>query len=72
MATIYKRKNKDGSLSWRIQIRRKGLKIFSTTFPTEFLARKFVSDNEEKYCLDAENFNFDKLQRIRENEFYRD
>ncbi len=71
MATIYERKNQDGSSSYRIQIRRKGLPKFSATFCILSEAMKFVNDFEEKYCLDPHNFTFDRLKRIRENEFYR-
>ncbi len=71
MASIFTRKNKDGSITWRVQIRRTGLKKFNTCFSSEFEARKFVNEYEEIYCLDPENFNFDALKRRRQNEFSR-
>ncbi len=71
MASVFERKNKDGSTSFRVQIRRKGLKSFSTCFAYESDAWKFVNECEQKYCLDPENFNFDRLKRIRMNEFSR-
>lgn len=71
MACIFKRQNKDGSISWRVQIRRTGLKYFSTTFPCEEEAKQFIKECEELYCLNPEEFTFDHLERHRRNEFYR-
>ena len=71
MASIFKRKNKDGSITWRIMIRRKGLKSFITGFSTKSDALKFCKENEEKYCLDPENFTYGRLRSIRQREFYR-
>lgn len=71
MASIFARKNKDGSITWRVMIRRKGLKHFITSFPTEDQAKDFIKKSEEKYCLNPEEFTFDKLKKIRENEFFR-
>jgi len=72
MATIYQRENKDGSISWRIQIRRKGLKRFSATFSTYDQAEKFVKDNEEIYCLNPDEFDYDRLQCRRIREFFKE
>jgi hypothetical protein len=69
MATIYSRLNKDGTLRWRVQIRRKGMKSFSCHFFCENEARKFVKENEKKYIFG--NLNFEKLIHIREQEFKR-
>jgi len=71
MATIYPRKNKDGSTTWRVMIRRKGLKPFFSGFTLEYDAREFVRKYENINCLDPENFNYDKLKSIREREFER-
>lgn len=71
MASIFKRENKNGTFSWRVQIRRKGLKTFVTSFSSKKDAETFVSENEEKYCLDPENFNWDHLRNKREREFAR-
>ena len=70
MASIFPRKNKDGSITWRLQIRRKGLKPFISCFPTKEQAEKFVKDNEHKYCLDTENFTYDHLRAKRIREFF--
>ena len=70
MATIYERKNSDGSISYRIQIRRKGLKSFSASFLTKEDAQNFVKENESKYCFDKE-FTFDRLRNRQEQEFKR-
>ena len=60
MATIYERKNKDGSSSYRVQIRRKGLKKLSLTFFKAMDAVDFVNEFEEKYCLNPELYDFNK------------
>jgi len=72
MACIFLRKLKGDDVSWRLLFRRKGIKTFATTFPTEEEARQFARDYEEKYVLDHANFNFDYLTRLRENKFYRE
>jgi hypothetical protein len=71
MASIFPRHNKDGSVTWRVMIRRKGLKTFITGFADESDAWKFVNECEEKYCLDPENFTYDHLKSKREREFAR-
>ena len=71
MATIFPRKNKNGSVSWRVMIRRKGLKPFISSFTTEEDAKKFVQECEEGYCLDTENFSYDYLVERRKREFTR-
>ena len=71
MASIFERRNKDGSITWRVQIRRKGIKSFITSFPSFEEAKSFVDENEEKYCLHPESFTFCALTRKRENEFSR-
>jgi hypothetical protein len=71
MASIFPRKNKDGSFVWRLQIRRKGIKSFITSFSTREEAEKFSKENESKYVLNPEKFTFSHLQRRRENEFSR-
>lgn len=71
MATIYERINKDGTKSFRVQIRRKGLKQFSAHFLTRKDAKRFVEQNEHKYCLNPDGFLFDHLKQSRLNEFSR-
>ena len=71
MASIFPRKNKDGSKTWRVQIRRKGLKPFMTCFACEEKAKEFVRLFEEKYVMDNDNFWWDNLRQARENEFDR-
>lgn len=70
MASIFTRKNKDGTTTYRVQIRRKGLKSFSTAFCSKEEALQFIKENEEKYCLD-DDFTFDHLKSKREREFTR-
>lgn len=43
MASIQKRKNKNGSIVWRVFIRRKGFKQICTHFKTEDEAISFVN-----------------------------
>lgn len=69
MASIFPRKNRNGSTSWRLMIRRKGLKSFISVFPSREEAIKFAQENEKKYCLDPENFTYDHLKARREREF---
>jgi hypothetical protein len=69
MASIFKRKNKDGSITWRLMIRRKGIKPFITGFSTERDARLFAYRFEKEYCLNNENFTYDHLRSRREREF---
>lgn len=71
MATIFQRKNSDGSITWRMQIRRKGLKPFITCFASKEEAENFVELYEKKYVLNPECFEWDNLMQIRKNEFYR-
>lgn len=69
MASIFKRVNKDKSITWRVQIRRKGLKPFITCFPTKKEAEKFVKECEREYCLNPETFTYDHLKARRNREF---
>jgi len=71
MATIFPRKNKDNSITYRLMIRRKGLKPFITGFSSKKEALDFAKKYEEKYCLDSENFTYDHLRSKREREFRR-
>ena len=71
MASIFQRKNKDGSITWRLMIRRKGIKPFITAFSTKKDARLFAYRFEKEYCLNSENFTYDHLKSLREREFYR-
>lgn len=71
MATIFPRQNKDGSVSWRVMIRRKGLKNFISSFESEERAKQFIEECEEGYCLDPENFSYDYLLEKRKKEFAR-
>lgn len=71
MATIFPRYNKDGTITWRVMIRRKGLKNFITGFPSKEEAEDFISQNEKNYVLDPENFTYDHLKSKREREFRR-
>ena len=69
MATIFPRKNKDGTVTWRVMFRRKNLPSFITGFCTEEEAKTFVKECEWKYITGT--LTRDKLQDIREREFRR-
>jgi hypothetical protein len=71
MASIFPRKNKDGSITWRVMIRRKGLKSFITGFSEKKQALEFVKKNEKKYCMNPNDFDYDHLRSKREREFDR-
>ena len=69
MATIFARRNKDGSVSHRVMFRRKGIKPFITCFASREEALKFVNDCEAAYCLSPDTFTWDHLRAKREREF---
>lgn len=71
MAAIFPRFNLDGTTSWRVQIRRKGLKSFITCFMSKEDAEEFVKKYEPIYVLNPEEFKWDHLRQKRENEFCR-
>ena len=57
MATIYKRKNKNRSYSYRVQIRRKGVRIFCYTFKSAEDACDWVEKNEKRYIDDPDYYH---------------
>jgi len=69
MASVTPRHNKNGSISWRVKFRRKGIKTFCTAFTTQEKAIEFADKYENKYCLNPDNFNWDHLKQIRLREF---
>lgn len=56
MATIYKRLNKDGSSTVRVQIRRKDLPIFNISFSCIKEAEKWVELNEYEYIKNPDTY----------------
>jgi len=71
MASIFPRLNKGGTTTWRVMIRRKGIKQFISSFASYDDAVKFCEENEEKYVFSPETFSFDALKNKRELEFFR-
>lgn len=73
MATIYSRKNKDSSYTWRVMIRRKYIPILCLSFESKDEAIKWVEENENKYVLEYEKYhewiNQERLRLEREREF---
>ena len=55
MATITKRQNKNGSISWRVHFRRKGLPTFCATFYELKEATRFA-ERECEYIFDYDTF----------------
>ncbi len=64
MATIFERKNKDNSVSYRVTIRRKGLTTFCLSFPTRKEAKDWVSCNEKKY-IENPDWYLKRSEKIR-------
>lgn len=52
MATIFERNNRDGSTTYRMIVRRKGIPTLCLAFSTYKEAAEWVKNNEEKYILD--------------------
>lgn len=71
MASIFKRENKDGTTTWRVMFRRKGLKSFITCFTSEEIANNFVEEHEKEFALTGKTPIIDKLKEKREREFSR-
>lgn len=69
MASVYPRKNKDGTTSYRVVIRRKGKKTFCISWPTREQAIDFVEQYEKDYVLHGLEPMIDRLQHRREKEF---
>lgn len=75
MATIYKRINKDGSVSYRMMIRRKECPLFTLTFSTLKEAEEWVALNEAPYIRNPDLYlkwaADNRLNLNREREFKR-
>jgi len=71
MASMYKRENTNGSISWRLVFRRAELPTFCTCFNSEQKAIEFSKKYEPLYCFDSDNFSIDRLKMLREREFER-
>jgi ribosomal protein L37E len=68
MASIHKRKNRDGTFNYRVQIRRKGIKHLIISFPSLKEAKDWAKNNEKRYIDNPDLFNnwmYDKENRIR-------
>lgn len=73
MASIFERQNKNGSVSYRVMFRRKGLSTFCTCFNTHAEAVEFAKEFEPAYTFDHDNFiknmKTDQLYEKRKREF---
>jgi hypothetical protein len=57
MATVYSRKNNDGSETWRVIIRRKNIPTFCLTFSSEEEARAWVDNHEFEYIKNPKSYH---------------
>lgn len=71
MASVFTRKNADGSITYRVMIRRKGIPPIITSFCSKEEADEFVKNNEAPYVLGHKNLVVDHLRTKRKNEFDR-
>lgn len=74
MATIQERKLSDGSSSYRVLIRRKGIPQLSITFTTFEEAQEWTRMNEEEYIKNPERYDWINKMRLtmsRQREFFR-
>lgn len=75
MASIYERKNANGSITFRVIIRRKNIRTFCLSFLTYEEAIDWVSSHEENYIKDPESYqqwiNDNRLNLCRSREFRR-
>jgi hypothetical protein len=70
MATIFTRTTKDGSTTYRVQFRRKGVKPFCGAFSSREEAEEFCRKNEESHCFGKE-IEYNTLEKRRFREFCR-
>lgn len=56
MASIYPRKNKDGSVRYRMVIRKKGVPTLCLTFPTLEEANEWVKFHEHVYIRNPNEY----------------
>jgi hypothetical protein len=75
LATIFNRINKDGSVSYRVMIRRKGLPLLTLSFFSYAEAVNWVIENEEKYIDNPNRYQKwikkERLNLERDREFKR-
>jgi hypothetical protein len=56
MASIFSRKLRDGSLTWRMQIRRVGVPYYTQTFYSFREAKRWVKEHEKRYINDPDKY----------------
>lgn len=75
MASISVRINKEGSITYRVQIRRKGLPKLSLTFSSYQNAKSWVIKHEQKYIKNPDHYQAwiekERLNMQRDREFNR-
>lgn len=75
MASIFERKLKNGSTTYRVVIRRKDIPLLCITFATKKEAKDWIKKNEEAYIEDPESYqkwiSKDRLFLERTREFRR-
>lgn len=75
MATIYERKNANGTSTYRVMIRRKGIRLLCLAFSCEKEAKEWVKEHEHLYIDDPETYlqwiQKERLNLQRKREFDR-
>ncbi len=75
MATIFERKNSDGTITYRMMIRRKSLPKLILSFLTKEEAERWVKIHEYRYIQDPDSYQkwitSERLNLKREREFSR-
>lgn len=71
MGTVYGRKNQNGTITYRAEIRRKGLKRVIVSFGSKEEAKAFLEAHEESYVLSGAPIEVDFLWARRLREFDR-
>lgn len=73
MASIFERLCKDGTSTFRVQIRRKGLPKLCLSFSSHKEAKKWVDEHEKQYIKCPERYQYwiscERLNLQREREF---
>lgn len=75
MASIFERLNKNGTSTFRVQIRRKGISKLCLTFSNYDQAAKWVAEHEKQYIKFPERYQYwiecERLNMQRDREFNR-
>ena len=56
MATLFKRQNKNGTITYRVQIRRKGIPYLNLSFSHKDEANSWIEENEYQYMQNPSRY----------------